>query len=96
MASVLAGLDVFVLSSVSEGMPMVLAEAMAASLPIVATAVGGVAEMVEEGVTGWLVPAGDEAAMRRGSSCCGGTRSARGASGSRGGFGRDRHSPWSG
>jgi glycosyltransferase involved in cell wall biosynthesis len=64
VASVLSGLDVFVLSSASEGMPMVLAEAMAASLPVVATAVGGVAEMVEDGVTGWLVPAGDEAAMR--------------------------------
>jgi glycosyltransferase involved in cell wall biosynthesis len=62
--TVMSGLDIFALSSHSEGMPMVLVEAMAASLPVVATAVGGVPEVVEDGVSGCLVPAGDHAAMR--------------------------------
>jgi glycosyltransferase involved in cell wall biosynthesis len=61
---VLSGFDVFALSSQTEGMPMVLAEAMAASLPLVSTAVGGVPEMVDDGVNGYLVAAGDALAMR--------------------------------
>jgi glycosyltransferase involved in cell wall biosynthesis len=54
---------VFALSSVAEGMPITLLEAMAAGLPVVATDVGGVASMVEAGVTGTLVPAGDPHAL---------------------------------
>ena len=48
-AEVLAGLDVFVLSSISEGLPLVILEAMAAGLPIVSTRVGGVPEVAPEG-----------------------------------------------
>jgi len=55
----LAAFDVFALSSRSEGLPLALLEAMATELPVVATRVGGVADLVEEGVTGLLVPAGD-------------------------------------
>lgn len=51
--------DIFVLPSFSEGVPVVLMEAMAASIPVVATQVGGVSELVEDGVNGYLIPPGD-------------------------------------
>jgi glycosyltransferase involved in cell wall biosynthesis len=60
---VLAGSDVFVLPTPSEGLSIAIMEAMAAGLPVVATAVGGNAELVEAGKTGLLVPAGDAAAL---------------------------------
>ena len=55
--------DVFVLPSHSEGSPNVLLEAMAAGIPIVATAVGGVPEMVEHDQSALLVPANDPSAL---------------------------------
>jgi glycosyltransferase involved in cell wall biosynthesis len=55
--------DGYLLSSAWEGMPVVLLEAAAAELPVVATRVGGVAEVVEDGTTGVLVPPGDPAAL---------------------------------
>ena len=61
--SVLAALDLFALSSRTEGLPLVLPEAMASGLPVVATAVGGIPGIVPASV-GVLVPAGDEAALR--------------------------------
>jgi len=51
--------DVFVMSSFAEGIPVVLMEAMAAALPVVATQIAGISELVENGVNGYLVPPGD-------------------------------------
>jgi glycosyltransferase involved in cell wall biosynthesis len=48
--------DVFVLSSISEGLPLSVVEAMAAHKPVVVTRVGGLAELVAEGDSGFLVP----------------------------------------
>jgi len=52
----LAAADVFCLPSIYEGLPLAILEAMAAGLPVVATAVSGNPEAVEDGVTGLLVP----------------------------------------
>jgi glycosyltransferase involved in cell wall biosynthesis len=63
VAGFLEGLDVFVLSSRSEGLPLSLLEAMAAGRPVVATQVGGIPEVVEPAACGWLCPPGDPAAL---------------------------------
>jgi glycosyltransferase involved in cell wall biosynthesis len=61
--SVIAGLDVFVLPSRLDAMPLVLLEAMALGRPIVAAAVGGVPEIITDEVTGLLVPPDDPSAL---------------------------------
>lgn len=60
---ILAAADLFLLTSVSEGIPLTLIEAMAARLAIVSTNVGGVPEVVLDGTTGLLAPARDERAL---------------------------------
>ncbi len=60
----LARADIFILASRWEGLPRVILEAMRAGLPVVATNVGGVGEMVDDGVTGFLTPPGDFVRLR--------------------------------
>ena len=55
----LAAMDVFVHTSDFEGMPNAVMEAMAMGLPVVASAVDGTCELIEEGVSGYLLPPGD-------------------------------------
>jgi len=63
MPELMAGCDLVVLPSMAEALPTVLMEAAAAARPVVATRVGGVPEVVEDGGTGLLVPPGDPAAL---------------------------------
>lgn len=65
VADVLRGLHCFVLPSLAEGISNTILEAMATALPVLATAVGGNAELVDDGHTGLLVPAGDVEGMAR-------------------------------
>jgi glycosyltransferase involved in cell wall biosynthesis len=60
---VLSSADVFVLASESEASPNVVLEAMAAGLPVVASRVGGIPELVADGVSGHLVPPADPNAL---------------------------------
>ncbi|MFQ5422273.1 MAG: glycosyltransferase family 4 protein, partial [Anaerolineae bacterium] len=59
----MAAFDLFVLTSLWEGLPRVLPQAMASGLPVVCTAADGSAEIVQDGVNGFLVERGDVAAM---------------------------------
>ncbi len=61
----MAASDVFVMSSLWEGLGLVFLEAMATSLPVLSTRVSAIPEVVEEGVTGRLVPPADEEALAR-------------------------------
>jgi len=60
---ILSALDLFVLPSISEGFSLVTVEAMAAGKPVVGTNSGGPAEIVVDGVTGYLVPPADSGAL---------------------------------
>ncbi|SNX74578.1 glycosyltransferase involved in cell wall bisynthesis [Cereibacter ovatus] len=65
VAGVLARADLFALPSFAEGVPVVLMEAMASRLPVVATRIAGIPELVAEGDSGCLVPPGDAPALAR-------------------------------
>ncbi|MCL4862002.1 MAG: glycosyltransferase family 4 protein [Caldilineaceae bacterium] len=62
----MAAMDLFALSSLWEGLPRVLPQAMATGLPIVATAIDGSSEAIDEGVNGLLTPPGDPHALAQG------------------------------
>jgi glycosyltransferase involved in cell wall biosynthesis len=63
VSSILEEVDIKVISSLSEGVPLTLFEAMAAGCAIVSTNVGGIPEVIEDGVTGFLVPAENPKAL---------------------------------
>lgn len=63
MPEILRGLDCFVLPSLAEGISNTILEAMACGLPVIATDVGGNAELIAAGVTGTLVASGDVPSM---------------------------------
>ena len=59
VAALLAEADMLVLPSFAEGLPVVLMEAFASGIPVIATQVAGVPELVEDGISGFIVPPGD-------------------------------------
>jgi len=63
VSELLPALDIFLLTSRSEGIPTVILEAMSCGLPVVATDVGSVREIVHDGLTGFVVPALDPRAI---------------------------------
>ncbi len=65
VVSFLRSIDIFVMPSLKEGFSNALLEAMAVGVPIIATAVGGNPEAIEDGESGILVPPGDHSAMRQ-------------------------------
>jgi glycosyltransferase involved in cell wall biosynthesis len=64
MPAIYAAMDVFVLPSLNEGLPMTILEAMAASKPVIATRVGAVPKVIQDGETGLLVDPGDTDGLR--------------------------------
>ncbi len=65
MDDLLPHVDVVAVPSFTEGLPNVVLEAFCAGVPVVATCVGGTPEVVENGVNGYLVPAGDPVSLAR-------------------------------
>jgi glycosyltransferase involved in cell wall biosynthesis len=59
-------MDIFVMPSIAEGLPNALLEAMAAAKPVVVTSAGGMAEIIQNGINGLVVPVADEAALLKG------------------------------
>jgi glycosyltransferase involved in cell wall biosynthesis len=84
VARLLSAADLFLLTSTSEGIPLTVIEAMAAGLPVVATRVGGTAEVVADGVTGLLAPARDAERLAAHVLALAADPAARGAMGGRG------------
>ncbi|MBI1314232.1 glycosyltransferase [bacterium] len=65
ISRLLSAADAFLLSSISEGIPLTLIEAMAAGVPVVSTDVGGIPEVIQHGTTGLLAPARDDGRLAK-------------------------------
>ena len=65
VAEIIAQSHIFVLISNWEGLPCTIIEAMRANLPVVASAVGGIPELIAEGKTGYLIPSGDRKSLKQ-------------------------------
>jgi glycosyltransferase involved in cell wall biosynthesis len=65
MLELYRAMDLFVLSSLREGLPNVILEAMAMEVPVVSTSVGGIPELIQDGRTGLLCPANNAVALAR-------------------------------
>ncbi len=63
VADLLGETDILILPSFAEGVPVVLMEAMAATVPVITTQIAGIPELVEDGISGALVPPGDANAL---------------------------------
>jgi glycosyltransferase involved in cell wall biosynthesis len=63
LGNLLAAMDMFVMPSLWEGLPLSLVLAMGAGVPVVATAIAGIPEVVQDGRSGLLVPPGDPVAL---------------------------------
>jgi glycosyltransferase involved in cell wall biosynthesis len=81
--NILASLDLFVMPSYSEGLGTAALEAAAARLPIIASNVGGIPDIIEDGKTGLLVPAGDPRALAQAIQFCHNNREKAGTFGTR-------------
>jgi glycosyltransferase involved in cell wall biosynthesis len=66
LAPIYADMDVKVISSVNEGTPLTVIEALSTGCPVVATAVGGIPDLLEGGTLGKIVPSGDAQALADG------------------------------
>jgi glycosyltransferase involved in cell wall biosynthesis len=64
-SSVLAVMDIFVMSSIQEGLGFSIIEAQASGVPVIATSVGGIPELIEDNKTGILIPPGDSTAIAK-------------------------------
>ncbi|EYD72067.1 glycosyltransferase [Limimaricola hongkongensis] len=84
VAALLRDTGILVLPSFAEGVPVVLMEAMAAARPVIATRVGGVSELVEDGRSGLLVPPGAEAPLAEAIAALAGDQARRAAMGEAG------------
>lgn len=69
VAELLKQSDLLVLPSFAEGLPVVLMEAMASSLPVIASRIAGIPELVREGESGFLIPAGDTTTLIHAIDC---------------------------
>lgn len=63
VAALLSTADMLILPSFAEGLPVVLMEALASRIPVIATQIAGVPELVQDGISGFIVPPGDVASL---------------------------------